>query len=220
MNSTESMRGIRASKYRVNLQDSGPEHLFVSGCRAPHIPKTNASTLISLAKSSSRNSNNSKEPERSLGNRQLMKLFMGVLRADFEMVETCRTILLHRCPASSKMDTGPWKATLHGASKLLPVAKSPSLMAAANSSSHLLSRFRKCLPHQCHEPRPSHRNVLTSRNATPPQKTKKPAEEFLSSAGIPDSSTSDCGPTRRLSLGHHPVRPAIGHISDWDSTAT
>lgn len=70
-------------------QGSGPKHLFVSGCRAPQYPRDEPVTfnlphdafLVELKKLNG-------TPEGVLANPELMELFMDLLRADFEVVQT------------------------------------------------------------------------------------------------------------------------------------
>lgn len=68
---------------------SGPQHLLVSGRSAPQWPRTQPRTfhlpydefLVELERLNG-------TPREVLANPELMKLFLGVLRADFETVET------------------------------------------------------------------------------------------------------------------------------------
>lgn len=67
----------------------GPQHLFVSGHRAPQWPRTEPTTFNLphdefIAKLGKLNGT----PREVLDNPELMELFIGLLRADFEMVET------------------------------------------------------------------------------------------------------------------------------------
>lgn len=73
----------------VCLHSTGPEHLFVSGRRAPQWPNTDPPTyhlphdefIAELKRLKG-------TPEEVLAHPELMELFLGVLRADFEMVDT------------------------------------------------------------------------------------------------------------------------------------
>ena len=70
-------------------QRTGPKHLFVSGCRAPQYPRDEPLTfnlphdafIAELKKLKG-------TPEEVLANSELMELFLDLLRADFELVET------------------------------------------------------------------------------------------------------------------------------------
>jgi medium-chain acyl-[acyl-carrier-protein] hydrolase len=66
-----------------------PQHLFVSGRRAPHCPRTEPTTFNLphdefIAELRRLNGT----PSEVLENPELIELFMGLLRADFELVET------------------------------------------------------------------------------------------------------------------------------------
>jgi medium-chain acyl-[acyl-carrier-protein] hydrolase len=70
-------------------QRNGPKHLFVSGCRAPQYPRDEPITFnlphdAFIAELKKLNGT----PEEVLANSELMELFIDVLRADFEAVET------------------------------------------------------------------------------------------------------------------------------------
>jgi medium-chain acyl-[acyl-carrier-protein] hydrolase len=67
----------------------GPDHLFVSGCRAPHLPRVKAQIhhlpdeqFVSKLKDL-----NGTPPE-VLNNPELMQVMMATLRADFKLAET------------------------------------------------------------------------------------------------------------------------------------
>jgi medium-chain acyl-[acyl-carrier-protein] hydrolase len=70
-------------------QLTGPKHLFVSGCRAPQYPRDEPVTfnlphdefIAELKKLNG-------TPEEVLANAEVMELFIDLLRADFEAVET------------------------------------------------------------------------------------------------------------------------------------
>jgi medium-chain acyl-[acyl-carrier-protein] hydrolase len=73
----------------VRRQGKGPEHLLVSGRRAPQLPDTDPPTyhlprdqfIAELKRLKG-------TPEEVLAHPELMELFISLLRADFEMVET------------------------------------------------------------------------------------------------------------------------------------
>ena len=66
-----------------------PTHLFVSGCRAPQVPRTKEKTYA-LPNDEFLDSIKAMggTPEAVLQNQELMELLLPVLRADFEIVET------------------------------------------------------------------------------------------------------------------------------------
>lgn len=89
-----SMGGIIAyelAQYLNFKEGILPEHLYVSGCRAPHIPR-NVPPIFDLS-----DDDFVKElgkfngtPKDVLENKSLLELFLPVLRADFELIETYR----------------------------------------------------------------------------------------------------------------------------------
>jgi medium-chain acyl-[acyl-carrier-protein] hydrolase len=73
----------------AHRQATGPKHLFVSGCRDPQYPRDEPITFnlphdAFIAELKKLNGT----PEEVLANPELMELFIDVLRADFEAVET------------------------------------------------------------------------------------------------------------------------------------
>lgn len=87
-----SMGGVisfELARELVRTRGTGPEHLFVSGRRAPQWPNTEPPTyhlphdqfIAELKRLKG-------TPEEVLDHPELMELFLGLLRADFEMVDT------------------------------------------------------------------------------------------------------------------------------------
>lgn len=70
-------------------QNKGPEHLFVSGCRPPQYSRDKRVTF-NLPREAfiSELKKLNGTPEEVLENPELMEVFMDVLKADFELVET------------------------------------------------------------------------------------------------------------------------------------
>jgi medium-chain acyl-[acyl-carrier-protein] hydrolase len=69
--------------------ESGPQHLFVSGCRAPQWPATKPPTFNLPHQEFVRELKRlNGTPQEVLNSPALMELFIDVLRADFEIVET------------------------------------------------------------------------------------------------------------------------------------
>jgi medium-chain acyl-[acyl-carrier-protein] hydrolase len=68
---------------------AAPQHLFVSGCNAPQLPRKEPVTFSLPKDEFLRELRRLKgTPAEVLENPELMELFMDVLRADFEMVQT------------------------------------------------------------------------------------------------------------------------------------
>jgi surfactin synthase thioesterase subunit len=68
---------------------AGPQHLFVSGHRAPQVPRTGRTTFrLPHDEFIGELSKLNGTPKEVLDNPELMELFIGLLRADFELVET------------------------------------------------------------------------------------------------------------------------------------
>lgn len=67
-----------------------PEHLFVSGRRAPHLPVHTAYHALSDAEFMQRLHGLNGTPKAILENAELMQLMLPVLRADFQICETHR----------------------------------------------------------------------------------------------------------------------------------
>lgn len=81
--------GFELTRELFRRRCAGPQHLFVSGHRAPQWPRTDPTTFNLphdefIAKLGKLNGT----PREVLDNPELMELFIGLLRADFEMVET------------------------------------------------------------------------------------------------------------------------------------
>ena len=80
----------------IRRRCAGPQHLFVSGHRAPQWPRTGPKTFCLphdefIGELSRLNGT----PKEILDSPELMELFIGLLRADFELVET-----YEYCPAA------------------------------------------------------------------------------------------------------------------------
>jgi medium-chain acyl-[acyl-carrier-protein] hydrolase len=80
---------------------SGPRHLFVSGCLPPHLMNSGRSTFaLSDSEFIAELEQLKGTPAEILDNAELMEIFLPLLRADFELVETyeCRSGVRLACP--------------------------------------------------------------------------------------------------------------------------
>lgn len=73
----------------LSRQGAGPKHVFVSGCRAPQYPRNEPATFNLPRDAFLRELKRLKgTPEEVLANPEMVALFIDLLRADFEVVET------------------------------------------------------------------------------------------------------------------------------------
>lgn len=88
-----AMISYELAQYLRRTQGLGPEHLFVSGCRAPQVFNTGLSTYrLPDAEFVEAIRRLNGTPEEVLANEELMRYTMPLLRADFELFQTYRYI--------------------------------------------------------------------------------------------------------------------------------